>query len=56
MRAIARKTPPANEFAIPRILGLSRHLDDHVGIKPEKNASQKINTMKPILVQKTAAH
>ena len=52
MKAMARKTPPAKELAIPRILGFSRHDGDQVGIIPATPASIVTRIMKMILVQR----
>jgi len=52
MNAMARNTPPAKELAIPSTFGLSRQLEDHVGIMPLIKASAKITIIKPIFVQK----
>ena len=52
MTAIARKTPPANELAMPKTLGLSRQDFDHVGIKPVQNDSKKTIKMNENLTQK----
>ena len=54
MNAMAKNTPPANELAMPRILGLSRQDEDQVGIKPAIMASRKESMMKTIFVQRTA--
>ena len=51
MSEIAKKTPPANAFAIPSILGDSLHDLLKVGNAPQMKASKNTITMKIILVQ-----
>ena len=53
MKAMARNTPPANEFATPRILGDSLHDFDHVGIEPQQNPSTNARIQNTIFVQST---
>ena len=49
---IARNRPQANELAMPRTLGLSRHEVQIVGIQPAMAPSRKAKIMKEIWSQR----
>ena len=53
MREIAKKSPQANELAMPRIIGLSRQEVQKVGIIPAMRASKKTKIMKQIWSTRT---